>query len=49
MIMVHPDLLNCYNYGEVGVVTPYWNLFGLKIAAVGYQGTVLPVLASFLI
>ncbi len=46
MIMVHPDLLNCYNYGKVGVVTPYWNLFGLKIAAVGYQGTVLPVLAS---
>ena len=42
MIMVHPDLLNCYNYGKVA--TPYWNLFGLKVAAVGYQGTVLPIL-----
>lgn len=45
MIMVHPDLLNCYQYGQVGVATPYWHLFGLKVAAVGYQGTVLPVLA----
>ena len=42
MIMVHPDLLNCYNLGKVA--TPYWNLFGLKVAAVGYQGTVLPIL-----
>ena len=42
MIMVHPDLLNCYNYGKVA--TPFWNLFGLKVAAVGYQGTVLPIL-----
>ena len=42
MIMVHPDLLNCYNLGKV--TTPYWNLFGLKVAAVGYQGTVLPIL-----
>ncbi len=42
MIMVHPDLLNCYNYGKVA--TPFWNLFGLKVVAVGYQGTVLPIL-----
>ena len=42
MIMVHPDLLNCYNLGKVA--TPYWNLFDLKVAAVGYQGTVLPIL-----
>lgn len=44
MIMVHPDLLNAYALGT-GVDIPHWNLFGLEVAAVGYQGTVLPVLA----
>lgn len=44
MIMVHPDLLNAYNLGT-GVDVPTWNLFGLTVEAVGYQGTVLPVLA----
>lgn len=44
MIMVHPDLLNAYSLGT-GVDIPAWNLFGLTIDAVGYQGTVLPVLA----
>ncbi|MFQ8583109.1 MAG: PTS transporter subunit EIIC [Holdemania massiliensis] len=43
MIMVHPDLMNAYSYGT-GAVVPTWNLFGLSIEAVGYQGTVLPVL-----
>ncbi|WP_294145573.1 sucrose-specific PTS transporter subunit IIBC [uncultured Clostridium sp.] len=43
MIMVHPDLMNAY---QIGVGTaPVWNMFGLDIAAIGYQGTVLPVLA----
>ena len=44
MIMVHPDLLNAYDYGKAGVEIPVWNLFGLTVEAVGYQGTVLPVL-----
>lgn len=44
MIMVHPDLLNAYSYGGTGVEVPVWNIFGLSIEAVGYQGTVLPVL-----
>lgn len=49
MIMVHPDLLNAYLLGT-GVEVPYWNILGLNIAAVGYQGTVLPVLAcSFIL
>jgi len=49
MIMVHPDLLNAYSLGT-GVEVPTWNLFGLSIEAVGYQGTVLPVLAvSFIL
>lgn len=43
MIMVHPDLLNAY---AIGVQEPpVWNIFGFEIAAIGYQGTVLPVLA----
>ena len=43
MIMVHPDLMSAY---QIGVGEPaVWNVFGLEIAAIGYQGTVLPVLA----
>lgn len=52
MIMVHPDLLNGNNYGEalVNGTVPYWDLFGLTIEKVGYQGTVLPVLVvSFIL
>ncbi|GIM29282.1 PTS system trehalose-specific EIIBC component [Clostridium polyendosporum] len=48
LMLVHPALLNAWGYGEAiakGTV-PYWNLFGLKVAKVGYQGQVLPVLAS---
>lgn len=43
MIMVHPDLLNAYSIGIAE--PPVWNIFGFEIAAIGYQGTVLPVLA----
>lgn len=48
MIMVHPDLLNAYS---IGVIEPdYWNIIGFNIAKIGYQGTVLPVLAvSFIL
>ena len=43
MIMVHPDLLNAYNIGIAE--PPVWSIFGFDIPAIGYQGTVLPVLA----
>lgn len=43
MIMVHPDLLNAYSIGVAEA--PIWNIFGFEIPAIGYQGTVLPVLA----
>lgn len=43
MIMVHPDLLNAYNIGIAEA--PVWSIFGFDIPAIGYQGTVLPVLA----
>lgn len=48
MIMVHPDLLNGYGYGEAVIngTVPKWNILGLDILKVGYQGTVLPVIAS---
>ena len=47
-IMIHPELLNGYGYGEALAknTIPYWNIFGLNVAQVGYQGTVLPVIAS---
>lgn len=47
MIMVHPDLLNGYGYGQALVdgTVPTWQLFGFSVEKVGYQGTVLPVLA----
>lgn len=43
MIMVHPDLLSAYSIGVAEA--PVWNIFGFQIEAIGYQGTVLPVLA----
>ncbi|PKG25611.1 sucrose-specific PTS transporter subunit IIBC [Niallia nealsonii] len=52
MLMVHPDLLNGYNYGAATLSgdVPVWKIFGFEIEKVGYQGTVLPVLvASFIL
>lgn len=44
MVMVHPDLLNAYAVAGAESI-PTWNWFGLEVQAIGYQGTVLPVLA----
>ncbi|MFC4320455.1 sucrose-specific PTS transporter subunit IIBC [Litchfieldia salsa] len=48
MLMVHPDLLNGWNYGAtlVSGEIPVWTIFGFEIEKIGYQGTVLPVLAA---
>ncbi|WP_043929929.1 PTS system trehalose-specific EIIBC component [Bacillus sp. EB01] len=46
--LVHPDLLNAWGWGaaqQTGEI-PTWNLFGLEIQKVGYQGQVLPVLVA---
>ncbi|WP_175969472.1 sucrose-specific PTS transporter subunit IIBC [Burkholderia sp. BCC0322] len=43
-IMIHPELQNAWTLGTG--VHEYWNLFGLHIAKVGYQGTVLPILLA---
>lgn len=46
MIMVHPELLNAYALGTTPASeVPAWNVLVFAIPAVGYQGTVLPVLA----
>ena len=49
MILVHPELMNAYEYRkamEAGKAIPHWDLFGLHINQVGYQGQVLPMLAA---
>jgi PTS system sucrose-specific IIC component len=48
MLMVHPDLLNGWGYGGalVSGEIPVWSIFGFEIEKIGYQGTVLPVLAA---
>ncbi|WP_353947466.1 PTS system trehalose-specific EIIBC component [Sporolactobacillus sp. Y61] len=52
LILVHPDLQNAYGLAQArseGTV-PVWNLFGLEVEKVGYQGQVLPVLfASYVL
>ena len=47
-IMIHPDLLNGYGYGQAVLdnTLPVWTVFGFEIAKVGYQGTVLPVIGA---
>ncbi|MDE1423620.1 PTS system trehalose-specific EIIBC component [Bacillus licheniformis] len=52
VMLVHPDLLNAWGYGaaEQSGEIPVWNLFGLEVQKVGYQGQVLPILlASYLL
>ncbi|WP_243387990.1 PTS system trehalose-specific EIIBC component [Bacillus kexueae] len=48
LMLVHPDLLNAWGYGaaqQEGAI-PTWNLFGLEVEKVGYQGQVLPILIA---
>jgi trehalose PTS system EIIBC or EIIBCA component len=45
LMLVHPDLLNAWGYGSAKEI-PTWNIFGLEVEKVGYQGQVLPVLLA---
>ncbi|NBI43413.1 PTS transporter subunit EIIC [[Haemophilus] felis] len=48
MLLVHPALADGWNYALTlanGNIQ-YWNIFGLEIERVGYQGTVIPVLIA---
>lgn len=48
MIMVHPELLNGWGFAGAALngEVPTWNIFGLELQKVGYQGSVIPMLAS---
>ncbi|MGL4952898.1 MAG: sucrose-specific PTS transporter subunit IIBC [Culicoidibacterales bacterium] len=46
MIMVHPDLLNAWNYGKPDQIANVIDVFGFQLELIGYQGTVLPILVS---
>jgi PTS system trehalose-specific IIC component len=49
LLLVHPELLNAWNYGKAaaglgGASLPYFDLFGvMRIEKVGYQGQILPI------
>ncbi|WP_018260274.1 sucrose-specific PTS transporter subunit IIBC [Methylobacterium sp. WSM2598] len=43
-VMIHPVLQNAWTAGTG--IKAYWDLFGLPVAQLGYQGTVLPVLVA---
>ena len=48
MLLVHPSLSDGWNYAKTlmdGNIK-YWNVFGLEIEKVGYQGTVIPTIIS---
>jgi len=52
LMLVHPDLLNAWNYGKAvagldGQSLPYFDIFGwFRIEKVGYQGQILPILMA---
>ena len=52
LLLVHPDLLNAWNYGRAaagidGARIPYFDILGLfRIERVGYQGQILPILVA---
>lgn len=43
-IMIHPALQNAWTVGQG--IQEYWDLFGIPVAKLGYQGTVLPILIA---
>lgn len=48
MLLVHPALADGWNYAKTLMEgnIKYWNIFGLEIEKVGYQGTVIPTIIS---
>lgn len=52
LLLVHPDLLNAWNYGQAasgidGGKIPTFDILGIfSIEKVGYQGQILPILAA---
>ena len=48
MLLVHTDLTDGWNYAKTLMEgnIKYWNVLGLEIEKVGYQGTVIPTIIS---
>jgi len=48
LILVHPSLMPASDYAIAAVEgnAPTWNLFGIEVNMMGYQGQVLPVLVA---
>ncbi|VEB26883.1 phosphotransferase system enzyme II,sucrose-specific, factor IIBC [Actinobacillus lignieresii] len=48
MLLVHPALADGWNYAKTLIEgnIKYWNVLGLEIEKVGYQGTVIPTIVS---
>lgn len=48
MLLVHPALADGWNYAKTLIEgnIKYWNVLGLEIEKVGYQGTVIPTIIS---
>ena len=48
MLLVHPALADGWNYAKTLMEgnIKYWNVLGLEIEKVGYQGTVIPTIVS---
>lgn len=45
LVLVNPNLISPSNVATAGEI-PTWNIFGLEIQQVGYQGQVLPMLVA---
>lgn len=48
LILVHPELMPAGEFAQAALrgEAPTWNLFGLEVNMMGYQGQVLPVLVA---
>lgn len=46
LVLVNPSLMSAYDYAADPSAAPYWNIFGLHVNQVGYQGQVIPVIVA---
>ena len=46
LVLVNPSLMSAYDYAADPSSAPYWNIFGLHVNQVGYQGQVIPVIVA---
>lgn len=46
LILINPQLMAPAQYAKTPDAVQYWNLFGWKVAQIGYSGQVIPVLFS---